>query len=291
MNFKACLFKMKMISHHNKRTGKKFFFSIIILAVILIATTLFGFSGIFSSSTISIASPLFTARNSFSHWYESRSYILKNKEDLLDENLKLREELVESRLELLSLDILKEENNELKGLLGRKTEERKSIVASVLLHPPQVPYDVIVIDIGEEGGVKEGMLVGAYGDILLGFVEEVFANKSRVRLYSRAGEEISVLINNTNIFTIAKGNGGGNFEITLPRVDEAKEGSLVITPGAEPFILGIVEFIKADMADAFQKVLFKTPLNIQELKWVEVFPDLTNSSFPQVLDAELDKNN
>lgn len=259
--------------------------------MILIATTLFGFSGIFSNSTISIASPLFTARNSFSNWYESRSYILKNKEDLLDENLKLREELMESNLKLLSLDILKGENSELKGLLGRKTEERKSIVASVLLRPPQVPYDVIVIDIGEGSGVKEGMLVGAYGDILLGFVEEVFTNKSRVRLYSRAGEEVGVFINKTNIFTVARGNGGGNFEITLPRVDEVEVGGLITTSGAEPFILGIVEFIKADMADSFQKVLFRTPLNIQELKWVEVYPDLTNASFPQVSSEKLDKNN
>lgn len=267
---------MKMISRHNKKTGKKFFLPMIILTVILVAVILFGFSGIFSSSTISIASPLFTIRNSFSDWHESKSYVFKNKEDLLAENLKLREEILESRLKLLSLDILERENDELKGLLGRKTEERNGIAASVLLRPPQVPYDVIVIDVGEDSGVKEGMIVVAYDDILIGFVEEVFASKSRVGLYSRAGEEVDVFINKTSIFTVASGNGSGNFEITLPRVDDVEVGSLIITPGADPFILGIVEFIKADMADAFQKVLFRAPLNIQELKWVEVFPDLSS---------------
>lgn len=271
------LFKMKTISHHNKRQGKKFFLPVTILAVILVAVILFGFSGIFSSSTISVASPFFAIRDSFSDWRESKSYVFKNKEDLLAENLKLREDVLESRLKLLSFDILKSENSELKSLLGMATNERSGMVASVLLRPPQTPYDVIIIDIGEEDGVKGGMIVVAYGDILIGFVEEVFRDKSRVGLYSRAGEEVDIFINKTNIFTVARGNGGGNFEVTLPRVDDVEVGSLVTTPGKDPLILGIVEFIKADMADSFQKVLFRTPLNIQELKWVEVFPNLSST--------------
>ncbi len=275
-----------MISHHNRKKRKKIFFSIIILSVVLVAAVIFGFSGVFSNQTLSLASPIFTVRDSFSMWYETKVNILKDKESLVDENLKLREKLAERDMKLLSLEILKEENNELYGVLGRKSKDRKSIVASVLLRAPQVPYDILIIDTGKGDGVEEGMLVVAYGDILLGFVEEAFSSTSRVKLYSRAGEDVDVFIRKANIFTSALGSGGGNFEVTLPKVDGVEVGSLVVTPGSNPFILGIVEFIKTDMADAFQKVMFRTPLNIQELKRVEVFQGLFNPSYPRGIDKK-----
>lgn len=270
------LFKMKMISHHNKRPGKKFLILALLLAVVLIAIIVTIGNGIISSATLSIASPIFAARGSINNWYEYKSRVIKDKELLVDENLRLKEQLMEKDIKLITLSLLEKENDELKNLLGRMTGERRSIIASVTLRPPQVPYDVLIIDTGRDDGIEEGMLVGAYGDILLGYVEKVFKSTSRVRLYSSAGESIDILIDNTNIFTAASGAGGGNFEVTLPRVDNVKEGDLIITPGVNPFILGIAEFIKADMADAFQKVFFRTPLNIQELKWVEVFPDLSS---------------
>ncbi|MCR4284137.1 MAG: rod shape-determining protein MreC [Parcubacteria group bacterium] len=266
---------MKMISRHNKKTGKKFLILTLLLAMILIAIMFAIGNRIISSATLSIASPIFAARGSINNWYEYKSRVIKDKELLVDENLRMKEQLMEKDMRLMTLGLLEKENNELKNLLGRMTEERRSIIASVTLRPPQVPYDVLIIDIGRDDGIEEGMLVGAYGDILLGYVEKVFKDASRIRLYSSAGESINVLVDNTNIFTVASGVGGGNFEISLPRVDNVKEGDLIITPGANPFILGMAEFIKADMADAFQRVFFRTPLNIQELKWVEVFPDLS----------------
>ncbi len=275
---------MKMTFRHNRKIGKKISFPIIISAVIL-ATAFFLNSNSgqsLSGAAFSLASPLFAVRDSLYNLYSSNFYILKNKKALEQENAKLKEKILEMESDALSLDVLKKESDELKSILGRKNSERKSITASVILRPPQVPYDILIIDIGTDSGVKEGMLVGSYGNILLGFVEKVFADTARVRLYSSSGQEINVLINGLNIFSTAKGNGGGNFEITLPRIDKVEVGSLIITPGVNPFIVGIMEFIKADMADAFQKVLLRTPLNIQELKWVEVFPDLTNAIFPQV---------
>lgn len=272
------LLRMKMISRRNKKIGNKIFFPVIILAIILAVAFFFDFNRFLSGAVLSLASPLFTATHSFNNLYLSNSYILKDKEALAEENSKLKEKISELESDLLSLDVLKEENSELKSVLGRKNSGRRSMTASVILRPPQVPYDIIIIDIGADSGVKEGMQVGAYGDILLGFVDKVFEDKARVRFYSSPGQEINVLINKSNIFSIAGGRGGGNFEIILPRVDEVEIGSLVVTPGSNQFIIGIVEFIEADMADAFQKVLFRTPLNIQELKWVEVFPDLSSLS-------------
>jgi len=264
-----------MTFHHNKKIRKKFFVQAIILLAVLSVAILLGGNGILSGLTVSLASPIFSVRDSIGNWYESKSYLIKDKEILADENSRLKKDLAEKEIELMSFNILKKENDELNNFLGRKTKERESVVARVLLRPPQVPYDILIIDVGEDSGIKEGMIVSAYGDILLGFVDEVFKGNSRVKLYSNVRENIDILIDNTNIFAVASGGGGGNFEITIPRAEEVKEGSIVITPGADPFVLGIVELVKADMADAFQKVLFRTPLNIQELKWVEVSLDLS----------------
>ena len=62
----------------------------------------------------------------------------------------------------------------------------------------------------------------------------------------------------------------GNFELILPRDFVIAEGAEVVLPGAFPYVLGTVKTIISDPRDAFQKALIVSPVNIQELKFVEV---------------------
>ena len=73
-----------------------------------------------------------------------------------------------------------------------------------------------------------------------------------------------------NIFSQAVGRGGGNFEIILPRDLKVQKETEVILPGIKPFVLGIVKSFISDPRDSFQKVLLVSPVNIQEIKFVEV---------------------
>jgi hypothetical protein len=66
------------------------------------------------------------------------------------------------------------------------------------------------------------------------------------------------------------GRGGGNFEMTLPRDFILEKGTNVHLPGINSFILGVSETIISDPRDPFIKALLVSPVNIQELKFVEV---------------------
>ena len=140
---------------------------------------------------------------------------------------------------------------------------------SVISRPPQTAYDVLLIDAGTESGIKKEMIV-KIGDIYLGKIEKVFNNLSRVRLASNPDNEIDAMLSSTNLFTKAIGQGGGNFKITLPRDVEVNIGDYVLTVGSEPLLIGIVEKIKKSPTDVFQKILFRAPINLQTLRFVQI---------------------
>ena len=64
--------------------------------------------------------------------------------------------------------------------------------------------------------------------------------------------------------------GGGNFEMILPRDFILERGSVVTLPGIFPYVVAIVDTIISDPRDSFAKILLTSPINIQELKFVEV---------------------
>jgi len=67
--------------------------------------------------------------------------------------------------------------------------------------------------------------------------------------------------------------GGGNFEVKLPRGVDIREGDVISFPAINTQIVGVVEKIKVKAADPFQTILFKSPVNIYELRFVEIFTD------------------
>jgi len=66
------------------------------------------------------------------------------------------------------------------------------------------------------------------------------------------------------------GRGGGNFEMIVPRDFTIVKGDVALLPGIFPYVLGVVEIIISDPRDPFIKALLVSPVNIQELKFVEV---------------------
>ena len=56
----------------------------------------------------------------------------------------------------------------------------------------------------------------------------------------------------------------------LPRDFVLEKGTEVVLPGITPYVIGIVQTIISDPRDSFQKALLSSPVNIQEIKFVEV---------------------
>jgi cell shape-determining protein MreC len=158
----------------------------------------------------------------------------------------------------------------MKEILGRKNEKTNLILTSILSKPNKSLYDTLIVDVGSKNGVSFGQRVFALGNVPIGSISEVYPNYSKVILYSSPGEKTEVVISGRDAFMQVVGRGGGNFEMLLPRDLILEKGAEAVLPGITPFTLGIVQAILSDPRDAFQKALLVSPVNIFELKFVEV---------------------
>ena len=204
-----------------------------------------------------IASPFFSVRERLIGSVGSEAY------------QKLQEENTLLRLQLLSLPLLEEENTQLKELFGRVGEDA-GVLAVILKRPSETPYDTFIIDVGSEENISVGARVRVQGETVLGEVVEVYRSTSKVSLFSTPGRSVDVLIGPEGIAATAEGQGEGNFKVTLPRGVEIEEGNEVVLPNISPKVFGVVGKITGSDADPFQTILFKNPVNLQELNWVEV---------------------
>lgn len=197
-------------------------------------------------------------------------FIISSKNSLIAENKRLKEELTEVNVKLSLQKVIEKENDNLKLLLERDNAKTKIVLGAVLEKPSISPFDIIIIDIGKINGVQKGDKVLYGGVIAIGQIEEVFEKTSKVKLYSSPGQKFTVFIGSKSIQAEAEGLGGGNFIVKLPKGIEVSEGDEAIVPSISTMIFGFANKIETDPEDSFQKIMFKTPLNINELKWVEV---------------------
>lgn len=214
--------------------------------------------------------PLWRAKVNTEQVLSDNSYLLRTKESVFKKNRELLIENINLNNLLLEYDILKKENLELKELLGRKDLEENFILANILVKPTYSPYDSIIIDVGENYNLKIGDKIYASLNIPIGEVEKVYSKSSSVVLYSSPGVSTIGMIEdlNTNIEII--GRGGGNFEMTTPVDIFIEKGKKILIPNINTEIFAIVGDIISDSHDPIKKFILSAPVNVQNLKWVQV---------------------
>ena len=193
----------------------------------------------------------------------------KENSELSNENEILKGKLSDRDSELKEYQLIEQENNALKEIFGRKGG-RHLLLAQVLTRPSRSPYDTLVIDAGENLGVRSGSRVFANGDTLLGTVEKVYTDTSLVSLFSTPGQEFDarVGVNDTSVKLI--GRGGGSFEGVLPKAIPVIEGDAVTAPALKRSILGYVVKVTEDPRDPFMEILVEAPVSFQSLRFVEI---------------------
>jgi len=195
-------------------------------------------------------------------------FVSKNSLSIENENLK--SQIKESEADRANYASVVAENVSLKETFGRKDPKVNMTLATILSKPNQSLYDTLTIDVGIKQEIKIGDMVFAIGNIPIGRVDAVYENSSKVILFSSAGEKTQAIVSNKNVFMELVGRGGGNFEMILPRDFILQKGDQVVLPGISTYILALVETTISDPRDPFTKVLLSSPVNIEELKFVEV---------------------
>jgi cell shape-determining protein MreC len=187
---------------------------------------------------------------------------------------------------------LQTENEYLRSLLGKTPEDSNMILAGVIERPPRTPFDSLVIDIGSDQDILEGDMVFSDSVYAIGMISSVSGHTSTVTLFSSAGQKIDALINSpiegvkddSGVGTstvksrvkdalnpvVAEGQGAGNFYIKLPKNIKVKVGDPVVWPSAETILLGAVEVVESGEGEAYSQLRFKSPINMNSLRYVQV---------------------
>ncbi len=249
-----------------KKTGwkKPAFFAFLVLVVYF-----WGSSFLVNLSTF-IVYPYLKISGQIS---QNLSDSLKTQRTLLAENKKLKIDNATLRSLGLRVNELQAENSKLRGLRTIEDASQKSIFGRVILKPNHLPYDEIIIDIGKEAlpDIYLGQLIFADSEIVLGQIELVTDHYSKIKLYSTGGVKIPVTVGETAVPSIAEGLGAGNFSLTVPRGVNIKVGDRVKTSIVGNYTLGYVANVIKNVNDPFQKIIFRSPYNMFELEWVQLF--------------------
>jgi len=254
------------------KTRKKILVGLLLVVIVgglFLLADITSVSESFSGSVLQTILPFWQGENFLTEKAGLFLSFLKSKKTLIEENKSLASRVNALEIQLLSKHAIAEENNDLKELLGRSVSSR-GILGVVISKPNRSPYDTLLLDIGGEVGVAVGDKVFAHEEVAIGRIEAVYADMSRVKLFSSPGEEIEVMIGSEHVGAIAHGRGGGNFEVSLPRGVDVAEGDVISVPSISSEVLGVVEKIRAEPSDSFQTILFKNPVNMNELRFVLV---------------------
>jgi len=195
-----------------------------------------------------------------------------------NEELKLKtQELLVKNIEILELE---KENKFLREALEIGLEKEFELIFAEVTGK-DVSQDSILINKGSKNGILNNLPVIAQQKVLVGRVEEIYENFSRVILISDKESVFNVEIFRVddenfvdNISGVVKGKG--NFQLILdliPKEKEIKEGDTIITSslgGVFPkgLLVGQVQKIKKSDIEPFQQAEVKPAFDIKELEKV-----------------------
>lgn len=242
-------------------------------AALLALAAILVFAGAFSKLSFvshAVFRPALYFINGAGTKISSLASYFSSKKSLYMENENLKWKLYQQEAKMANYDSVMDENLKLKEILLRGGERGDLMLANILSKPDQSLYDTFIVDVGSRHGISSRQRVFALGNIPIGRVAEVYYNSAKVVLYSSPGEETGVVISGSDVFVQAVGRGGGNFEIVLPRDFILEKGAEIVLPGNFPYVLGVVGTVLSDPRDSYLKALLKSPVNIFELKFVEV---------------------
>ncbi|MEK7598995.1 MAG: rod shape-determining protein MreC [Patescibacteria group bacterium] len=155
-------------------------------------------------------------------------------------------------------------------LAGVASNAAGAVWAGIILAPPGLAYDQLIIDKGIEDGVAAGNMVLAGKNIILGYVEETFDSTSRVILLSSFGREQNLFLEKAGSAMLAVGKGANQLEASLPRDFPVETGENLFTLTEPPYLAGLVEKIDSGPSSPVKKLKIRQPFNLNNLRSVNI---------------------
>lgn len=262
-------------SNHYKLQRKKLIWKIVGFLLVLVAIYFLG--GVIlrpASGPLSLVfRPIWWGSEGIFSSGQAVVDLFHDRNKLVVENRRLQEENNNLKIKLLANNQIESNNAYFRSLLGRSKSNDLPVVGGVVFLPNFIPYQTLLIDIGKNNlsrTMRTGDLAVASGKVLVGRVAEIGPWYSKVRLIS-AEENLSVVVGPKNVPALALGAGAGNFKISLPKDTAIAIGDRVLTPLYNNLLIGTVRNISKNPSQPNQEILIKTPVNLWQLKWLEIY--------------------
>ncbi len=209
----------------------------------------------------SLAAPFYWITGAPSRVGEWAGDQLRSREELEEENSRLRRQvlLLEQRSQLLAA--VKAENTQLKELMNSADSlDERVLVSQIIGVSPDPLEHVVVIDKGLDDGVRDGTpIMDASG--LLGQVIEAGPGASRVLLITDASHALPVQVLRNSVRAVAEGTGD-LYRLKLRHVantSDVREGDLLLSSGLggrfpSGYPVGEVISVERDPGRAFAEV-------------------------------------
>ena len=165
-------------------------------------------------------------------WFNFLNDSITEFRDIVDNNEKLKTEILELQHYKNSYYVLKQENSTFRSLLKYNRSLEKSFITSrVIGNTGGIYHRTLLLDKGMKDGVKKNDGVMGIGG-LLGKIVDVSENNSRVLLLTDMNSALPVFIIGSDERSIMQGDGGENPTLKfIENIETVKVGQKVITSG------------------------------------------------------------
>jgi cell shape-determining protein MreC len=192
------------------------------------------------------------------------------KKVLLNRQRQLEEKNSALTAQVQGMQLLEDENTSLRTILDYPKITTTSIIARIIAKPSQSVYDRVGVDRGSADGVLVGDKIIAGENGYIATIDQVSPHAASGTLVSSSSFKGDAVIARLGITVPVTGKGSGNFELHIPRDLDVRDGDVMTIPGAPDFVFGVIKSIQFDERDPYQTVLARTPVNVQELKFVRI---------------------
>lgn len=189
----------------------------------------------------------------------------------LEERLKNAEkELEQTKYQSVLYALLAEENKSLRAVATLESITN-TVSARVLSRPPRTHYDTLLVGAGSAMGVSVHD-TAVFNGVLLGKVISVTTSSATVELFSTPKSERDVILGTPSAVAVARGLGGGSFQVLIPQEVVVGLGEYVRAAADDTLILGVVVAVSGSATEASKTVHVATPVSMSELDFVSIVP-------------------
>jgi cell shape-determining protein MreC len=258
----------KPFQQKKERNKEKQIFAFVAIFLLAIFNFFPSAWGTFSAFANKISVPFWLAGNKIEYGMSGFTSLLRSKQSLNEQNMKLLAEISNLRQKLSGYDFAVQDNLEMKKNLFGSPKEYLS--ARIISRPNVAAYDTFIIDAGSERGVKKGANILTKENVSMGIVEEVYSRSSKARLFSTAGQISNVLLGPENTPVEIRGMGGGTFIAEVPSGADIREGDTALLSENTDYIVAYVISKEKNSANSFQKFYLEAPTGLFTIKYVRI---------------------